>query len=225
MKNLSKEAWNKCDPQFYTPFAIRQTFSTIFKEPDVLPQWPWQNKHLCFLKHSVVMIWRLCLDRISSGKNILVRFSSFSCDSRIFFVPFLSRETNLSASFIQMSMTRAPGLVILAAIQRTYVCDSYPGSGCTGSNLENIWLELEILQPLQVLKPASTKTQMISWKKIIRSSVAIGARFFYIFFLEWDGFVIDMNHSVNFWSMDFSLMRPQLKIWQIFEFALSVTQR
>ena len=126
----------------------------------------WQNKHLCFLKHSAVMIWRLCLDRISSGKNILVRFSSFSCDSRIFFVPFLSRETNLSASFIQMSMTRAPGLVILAAIQRTYVCDSYPGSGCTGSNLENIWLELEILQPLQVLKPASTKTQMISWKKL-----------------------------------------------------------
>ena len=129
----------------------------------------WQNKHLCFLKHSAVMIWRLCLDRISSGKNILGRFSSFSCDSRIFFVHptlFLSRETNLSASFIQMSMTRAPGLVILAAIQRTYVCDSYPGSGCTGSNLENIWLELEILQPLQVLKPASTKTQMISWKKL-----------------------------------------------------------
>lgn len=160
-----------CDPQFYTPFAIRQKFSTIFKEPDVLPQWPpnFGKTNICFLKHSAVMIWRLCLDRISSGKNILVRFSSFSCDSRIFCVHpilFLSRETNLSASFIQMSMTRAPGLVILAAIQRTYVCDSYPGSGCTGSNLENIWLELEILQPLQVLKPASTKTQMISWKKL-----------------------------------------------------------
>ena len=81
----------------------------------------WQNKHLCFLKHSVVMIWRLCLDRISSGKNILVRFSSFSCDSRIFFVPFLSRETNLSASFIQMS-------------------DSCSGSGYSSSNLENICL-------------------------------------------------------------------------------------
>ena len=189
----------------------------------------WQNKHSCFLKHSAVMIWRLCLDRISSGKNILVRFSSFSCDSRIFFVHptlFLSRETNLSASF-----------------QYSNVYDSCSGSGYSSSNLENIclWFVPRVRLYRQKFRENMAWTRNSptvasieasvdqnvndQLEKIIRSSVAIRARFFYIFFLEWDGFVIDMNHSVNFWSMDFSLMRPQLKIWLIFEFALSVTQR
>ena len=53
------------------------------------------------------------------GKNILVHLFSFSCDRRSFFVHltlFLSRKTNLGAASIQKSVTRAPGLVILAAI-------------------------------------------------------------------------------------------------------------
>ena len=120
------------------------------------------------------------------------------------------------------------------------VYDSCSGSGYSSSNLENIclWFVPRVRLYRQQFRENMAWTRNSptvasieasvdqnandQLEKIIRSSVAIRARFLYIFFLEWDGFVIDMNHSVNFWSMDFSLMRPQLKIWQIFEFALIV---
>lgn len=52
------------------------------------------------------------------------------------------------------------------------VSESYSWSGYTGSNLDNIWLQREILLLLQVLKPphvarVSTKEQKISRKTII----------------------------------------------------------
>ena len=50
------------------------------------------------------------------------------------------------------------------------VCDLYPGYSYTGGSLAEIWLQREILLPLQVLKSAQvaqalTKTQNIIQKK------------------------------------------------------------
>ena len=66
------------------------------------------------------MLCKISLDKISLGKNTLVRLY-LACDGRIFFFHltlFLLGEANLSSTFTQMSVIRTLGTVILAAIWR-----------------------------------------------------------------------------------------------------------
>ena len=96
------------------------------------------------------------------------------------------------------------------------VCDSYPGYGYTGSNLENTLLQREILLPSQVSKPSKvtqvlTTTQKVRRKKRIRSCVAIRAIFFSVssrarWVCDWQ-----MDQLADVWSNDISLMRPRPK--------------
>ena len=130
--------------------------SLIFKRADVpsrrLPNFGKTNFNFpFFFNHLALMICKICLDKTSSGKKkIQVRLFNLARNGRIW--PPLFWGKRIWAPFY------------------LNVCDSHLAYGYTGSNMDKIWLQREIILPLQALKSAyvaqvSTKTQKISRKK------------------------------------------------------------
>lgn len=85
-----------------------------------------------------------------SWRKFIGKSRSLARDGMVFFFPFEPNEFE----------------------RRFYsiICDLYPGYSYTGGSLAEIWLQPEILLPLQVLKSAQvaqalTKTQNIIQKK------------------------------------------------------------
>lgn len=118
-------------------------------------------KTVFFSNCLAIMIWEVCLDKISLGKKIQ------SAHLVLHVIAGFSLSKNLSTTFIKMS-------------------DLYPRSGYTGSNLENAWHEQEILSPMQVLKQAqlSTKMQKISQKKVSITPQYFAQYFFLFLFRQ-----------------------------------------
>ena len=122
--------------------ANRQIVATVL--PRRLPDFGRTNTRV-FFNYLAVMICKICLDKNSLGSlevwHAMAWSYSFSFEPNEFERRFYS-----------------------------IVCDLYPGYSYTGGSLAEIWLQREILLPLQVLKSAQvaqalTKTQNIIQKK------------------------------------------------------------